>query len=40
LEMMISNAGFLIVKLPKVLFLATHLQRTSELSIRNLPIHC
>lgn len=37
---MISNAGFLVVKLPKVLFLATHLQRTSELSIRNLPFHC
>ncbi len=37
---MISNAGFLIVELPKVLFLANHLQRTSELSIRNLPFHC
>ncbi len=37
---MISNDGFLIVKLPKVLFLATHLQRTSELSIRNLSFHC
>ncbi len=33
---MISNAGFLIVELPKVLFLGTHLQRTSELSIRNI----
>jgi hypothetical protein len=37
---MISNAGFLVVNLPNVLFLATHLQRTSELSIRNLPFHC